>query len=1001
MNEEKPKPDASGLSGAIAPGRISAFLAELAGVPDVDPREALGAYRAGAVIGRFELLHELGRGGFGVVFEALDRELGRLVAFKAIRPGSRGSARLKEEWLRREAEAAAQLNHPNIVRLYDFGMGPRGPYLVLELLEGETLQDRLRRGPMSVLDAVRTSIEVARALAHSHAAGVLHRDLKPSNVFLAESGAIKVLDFGLAHVLGASRLQVGGTPSYMAPEQWREEPEDARTDLFGAGAILYEMLTGRTPYALSGGRSGVLDPGPAPVPRRPDLPRKLGALVSSAIAKRQRDRPANAQVWLDGLLAAERALVRPGRARRAAYSVAIVLAIAAAGAGFHAWRQARRPAPAERVNVAVADFTNESGDSELDGLSGMLITSLEQSRRLTVLSRSRMIDVLRQLGREDAAHIDEPLAREIGRRTGVRALLIGSIRRFEGIYSLELRALDPQQDAYLFGVQEKGSGKGSIPALIDRLSEQTRQRLREGPEEVRSSAVKVAEAVTPSIEAYQHYFLGLDCLERPSRHPSHPRGCLEELRRAVGIDPGFALAWFQLSMAGWEELLPAAEDRGHAIDQALRLADRVPPKERTLMRAWKSHLDGDDARAVALCREVTSAFPEDKQALYLAGDILWHREDLAGAIPYLDRVLKLDPTFEFALDHLSYALAVLGRREELAVWMRTWAAIAPVQPVLRALVQGHLGLGEGPAAVATARRALQLGSGERALADLARAQFFEGDYAAVESELRARGPGLSLVQRFFLAHALAAQGRRAEALRVLDAVARNPPDGEALRDVRFVRAVHLVGDGDAAGVWAEAEWLVRHDGAELAARLATPLAVLGDLAHARRLADRAAPGSPSRQISLAVLDWKEGRRASARARLQALERRFPLPRGGIAPAFLRAEVAAQEGLDADVVEALRALEGLPLQGYWTSWAHPRRLYLLAISLERLGRRDEARAQVDRLLRLWSRADPGLPLLAQARALKARLDAPPDGRAGGKAHLPSRVDDGSPSAVNPK
>jgi len=1005
LKQEKPKPDASGQSGAIAPGRVSAFLAELARVPDVDPQEILGAYRPGAVIGRFELLRELGRGGFGVVFEALDRELGRRVAFKAIRPGRPQSARLKEEWLRSEAEAAAQLSHPNIVQLYDFGLGPRGPYLVLELLEGETLQDRLQRGPLPAPDAIRISIQMAQALAHSHAAGVLHRDLKPSNVFLAESGAVKVLDFGLARVLGASRLQAGGTPAYMAPEQWREEPEDARTDLFGAGAILYEMLTGRAPYSLSGGRSAVLDPGPAPVPHCPGLPRKVGALVSRAIARRQADRPANAQVWLDGLLAAERAIVRAGRtrARRMAWVAAAVLATVSAGAGFHAWRQARaRPPPArwpERVTVAVADFTNESGDSELDGLSGMLITSLEQSRHLSVLSRSRMIDVLRQLGREDAVHLDEPLAREIGRRTGVRALLIGSIRRFEGIYRLELRALDPLQDAYLFGVQEQGSGKANIPSLIDRLSEQTRQRLREGAEEVRSSEVKVAEAVTPSIEAYQHYFLGLDCLERPSRHPSHPEGCVEELRRAVAIDPDFVLAWFRLSMVGWDELVPAVEDRGRAIDRALRLADRVPPKERTLMRAWKAHLDGDDERALALCREVTIAFPEDKQALYLTGDILWHREDLAAAAPYLARVLELDPTFEFALDHLSYALAVLGRRDELGGWVRTWAAMAPSPPVMRALVQGRLGLGEARAAVAAARRAAETGPGEYALTDLARALFFEGDYAAIESELRARGP-LPLVQRFFLAHAVAAQGRRAEALRLLDAIARTAAD-EDRHDIHFVRAMHLAGDGDAAAVWTEARWLMEHGAERLAIHLATPLARLGDLSHARQLADLDARGSPSREIFLATLDWKEGHPVEARARLQALERRYPLPHGGIAPAFLRAEVAAEEGLDAEVVEALRALERLPFQGHWRSWAYPQGLYLFARSLERLGRREEARAEVDRLQRLWARADPGLPLLKRMRALRARLDASAARKTASEVPIPSRLDGGSPSGVNPK
>jgi eukaryotic-like serine/threonine-protein kinase len=193
-----------------------------------------------------------------------------------------------------------------------------------------------------------------------------------------------------------------------------------------------------------------------------------------------------------------------------------------------------------------------------------------------------------------------------------------------------------------------------------------------------------------------------------------------------------------------------------------------------------------------------------------------------------------------------------------------------------------------------------------------------------------------------------------------------------------VRALHFAGAGDAARLWAEALALRALD-AHAAASLALQLARLGDLARARELAVNLVPGSASQELYLALVDAANGRGAQARARLQALESANPLPREGMAPAFLLGELAAAEGLDAEAVEALRRYLQLYPVGYWQSWAYPRSLFLLARSLERLGKRDEARVEVDRLRRLWAHAEAGLPGLAEARALRARLGAPADGR----------------------
>ncbi|HEX9189620.1 MAG TPA: protein kinase, partial [Vicinamibacteria bacterium] len=271
----------------VGPGSFSALLLELARAPERDAGDAWArALRPGLSVGKFELVREIGSGGFGVVWEARDRELGRRVAFKAVRAGAR--AAIREERLLREAEAAARLTHPNIVTLHDLGRSDHGPYLVLELLRGRTLEERLAQGRLSVQEAVRIGAEVVKGLAHAHGRGVVHRDLKPANVFLCDDGQVKVLDFGLAHAFGQLR-QDGGTPAYMAPEQWQGAPEDERTDVFALGVLLFRMLSGELPFPDDGGKA-VLGPRKAPALEVPDLP-ALGDLVGRMLEKSAVARP--------------------------------------------------------------------------------------------------------------------------------------------------------------------------------------------------------------------------------------------------------------------------------------------------------------------------------------------------------------------------------------------------------------------------------------------------------------------------------------------------------------------------------------------------------------------------------------------------------------------------------------------------------------------------------------------------------------------------------------
>lgn len=960
--EKHPKDGAPAQAESFSAQGLSALLEHLEREPGRDQARAFDRLlRPGAVIGRFELLREVGSGAFGVVFEARDTALGRSVAFKAIRPGRR-TARL-DELLLREAESAARLQHENIVALYDFGRGETGPYLVLELLRGETLAARLARGPMEAGEAVRVGAQVARALAHAHAAGLLHRDLKPSNVFLTGAGGVKVLDLGLAHLFGAD-TGISGTPAYMAPEQWRGEAQDGRTDVFALGVMLFEMLAGQRPYALHEDRSTALDPGPEPRLEVPRLPGRLVRLVERCIAKDPPRRPPSARAVLEELLAVERAAAAVGGRRpRRALVAALGVAALTAGAAV-AWRLVARPS-LDRVSVAVADFDDRTGQAGLEGLSSLLITSLEQSQRLEVLPRSRLRDLLRRAGHTAVERIDETLGREAGKAAGARALLLSTLHRFGQVYALELRAVEPASDRTLFALKEQGRGQESLPELLDRVAEGVRLALREPRREIDERSVRLAQAVTPDLEAWRHYFHGTECFERLMFAGGYGE-CLADFQKAIERDPDFTLAHFQISYLLFWQGRPRVEQRA-ALAPALRNAERAPPKERRLIEAWAAFLDGDDARAKALLREATAASPDDKLVWYLAGEVPFHRDELAESIAFFRRAHELDPAWFMPAQHLVYALGSAGDLAEVRRVVAGLEALGARPGPLVGLCYARLWL-EPERALPDCDRAIDAGAGVAGNEFRAIALLDRGAYRELEAQLaRMRDPSgergfdwhMQLVLR-------GQQGRWPEVFRMVKE-AGDPDDAW----FQSLYAEELVGLGDRERAWRAAERMAKLD-PYLASNLAVHLAWLGDLDHAAALSPNLPAGSPRVAAYQAVVRWRRGDLAGAIEALRPVAAQTPL---SIDPAipfplFLLGDALAEAGRDAEAVDALRRLVAMPL--HYPSWTYPRALYLLARSEERLGERDRARERIGALLRLWKDADPSQPLLADARALGARL-----------------------------
>jgi TolB-like protein/Flp pilus assembly protein TadD len=725
----------------VKPGALSALLQEIAGAPTAELGGAWGpVLHPGAVVGRFELVRELGRGGFGVVWEAKDRELGRSVAFKAVRAG--GQASVREERLLREAEAAARLSHPNIVTLFDVGRSEQGPYLVLELLSGRTLHERSAQGPISLREALRIGVEVAKGMAHAHAHGVVHRDLTPGNVFLCDDGQVKVLDFGMAHAFGQRRVD-GGTRSYMAPEQVRGAPEDERTDVFALGVILHQMLSGELPATMGKGRERSRSAPGLEIPPAP----ALGELVARMLERDPLKRPRDGGQVLAALSAiqAELELLPPGAAppthRREAPSLAEGRP-----------RPRRRAGPSrDAASIAVLPFADLSPakdqDYFCDGIAEELLGALGAVDGLSVAARGSSFQFK---GRA----VD---SREVGKALGVATLLEGSVRKAGNRVRISARLVSGD-DGYQLWAETFDRGLDDIFAIQEEIAQAVVRAL-----ELRRSAPKGARLTrvgTRDAQAYEMYLRGRKFLMMHGE--TMLRLARQMFRGAIELDPGFAQAHAGLADADF------------------------------MMLQWNmEHERADERRAEALAEseEALRLQPDLAEALVSRGNVLSLHGRGDEAERDFRRALELNPALAHACYFHARHLLAAGRRREAAEMFEEAARKDPEDYNAVCLLIGvYDGLGEGERVRSTARRCVE--ATERRLRqdpDDVRALYLGAGAYVVLGE---RERGLERIARTLelypddfttLYNAACGYARAGERERALDALERAAASGRGFR----------------------------------------------------------------------------------------------------------------------------------------------------------------------------------------------------------------------------
>jgi tetratricopeptide (TPR) repeat protein len=658
------------------------------------------------LVGAYELLEPLGKGGMGEVYRARDTRLGRLVAIKFLSSDLQDSP-FAAARLDREARLASSLNHPGIVTVFDIGRVEGRPYVVMELIVGRSLAKRLADGPMELPEAVDVAAQVADALAAAHAGGVVHRDLKPQNIMLTNDGRAKVVDFGLSkltvvpagadeatkagHTMTAPHA-VLGTAGYMAPEQVAGVAVDARSDQFALGAVLYEMLTGRRAFRRETSvqtLAAILEDEPPHVSTlRHDTPPALAAIVGRCLAKRPDDRYASTGVLARELREARETLAMESRSKPSGRHAALwpahrgfwgplALVLLAVASGVLIWWRrdvppdAADPRQAEMRQIAVLPFVNVSRDAEdqafAEGLVETLTSSLTQLERFQPSLRVVPTSEIRA-GRVTGA-------REALEAFGATLVVTGSVQRSESTLRLTLNLVDAARQVQRAS-RTVDVAAGTTTEVQDLVVGTVSALLALELEPTQRQAMTAGGTRTPG--AYEAFVLARGYLQRFDRGAESVERAIDALNRAIAADPRYALAHASLCEGYWRrhELDRQAHWIEQAVahcEQALAIDSRLAPVHTTLALVARGR--GRYEEAVAVAQRAIELDPTSSEA---------YRE-LARAFEALDRMADAEATYQKAVaarpdDWLAYnnlgsffyargrlpeALAAFGRVTEL------------------------------------------------------------------------------------------------------------------------------------------------------------------------------------------------------------------------------------------------------------------------------------------------------------------------------------------------